>query len=204
MELDEEKFRNSHADTKLEKPFTSDQLRKMVRDLVTKTRTQNLADFMHLPEIIDSLTVVDVPKEVEVEAADAPAEPWNMESFAPIENFAASSTPDNESWVQTNLNKFKVPQPKTDDDFLSEIIMPPKKAKVIQPEPEPKPQSQHREPIFAEPKISEADLETIVRRQTKEMLESIIWKLVPDMAERIIKEEVQRLLSDKDGQIQLD
>lgn len=236
MELDEEKYRNSKADRNLEKPFTSDQLRKVVRDLVPKTASQTLADFMHLPEIIESLktevpkgvqkkappvtlakepeplfqfreeTVLDGPTpELEVDETSKSTESWNMESFAPIENFSGPTVNENETWVQTNLSKFKVPEPKSDDEFLKEIATPPPKAKTAPPEPAPiQEKVEKSEKIFAEPKISETQLEIIIRKQAKEMLESVIWKVVPDMAERIIKEEITRLMQDKDGQIQFD
>ncbi len=212
MEFDEQKFKHSMANAKLEKPFTSEQLRKTIRDLVVKTSTQNLADFIHLPEIIESLKLEPrvkpaVREETVLNLSEATSEnsveAWNMESFAPIESFAGPTTSEDESWVQTNLNKFKVPEPKTDDEFLAAITPAPKekdrektKEKIKE---QPAPQK-----IFAEPQLTEADLEPIIRKQAKEMIDSIIWKIVPDMAERIIKEEIQRLIHEKDSPIQLD
>ncbi|MDZ4663132.1 MAG: response regulator [Pseudomonadota bacterium] len=216
MELDEEKFKSSQADSKLEKPFTSDQLRKLIRELVPKTTSQSLSEFIQLPEIIESLNQENRqghPKDGAVNATENAAEAWNMESFAPIENFAEPTGPDNESWVQTNLNKFKVPEPKTDEEFLSEISTPPaplkdksdKSSKLVKRDPQVEANGVPlQQKIFAEPKITEAELEPIIRKQAKEMIDSIIWKIVPDMAERIIKEEIQRLLHEKDGQIHLD
>lgn len=46
------------------------------------------------------------------------------------------------------------------------------------------------------PQLTEAQLETLLQNQSREIIEKIVWKLVPDMAERIIREEIKRLLDE--------
>lgn len=41
-------------------------------------------------------------------------------------------------------------------------------------------------------------LESILREQVREVLETIAWKVIPDVAERIIREEVQKLLKESE------
>tara|TARA_Y100001958_G_C21224273_1_gene549624 strand:+ start:244 stop:1245 length:1002 start_codon:yes stop_codon:yes gene_type:complete len=49
MELDQDKFEACEADGQLEKPFDVNQLRKVVQDLVPKTKTQNLSEYLEFP-----------------------------------------------------------------------------------------------------------------------------------------------------------
>jgi CheY-like chemotaxis protein len=49
MELDAQQFNSSGADGKLEKPFEVEQLRKLVLELVPRTRSQRLAHFLEFP-----------------------------------------------------------------------------------------------------------------------------------------------------------
>lgn len=55
MELDQDKFQASRADTSLEKPFDVDTLRKIVNDLVPKTQSQRLSKFLSFPKLPDML-----------------------------------------------------------------------------------------------------------------------------------------------------
>lgn len=44
---------------------------------------------------------------------------------------------------------------------------------------------------------TEAELETILSAQSKELIESVVWKIVPDLAERIIREELEKIMKGK-------
>lgn len=50
----------------------------------------------------------------------------------------------------------------------------------------------------ASPQLSEAQLEAVLRNHSQEIIEKIVWKLIPDMAERIIRDEIKRLLDEPD------
>lgn len=50
MELDEQQAKNSGAEGRLEKPFDVETLRKVVLELVPKTRSQRLAHFLEFPQ----------------------------------------------------------------------------------------------------------------------------------------------------------
>jgi len=69
MELDQDKFDACAADGRLEKPFDVAQLRKVVQDLVPKTKTQSLSNYLEFP---------DVPKE-EQQSAPSPSAPPQRE-----------------------------------------------------------------------------------------------------------------------------
>lgn len=56
---------------------------------------------------------------------------------------------------------------------------------------------------FASPKIpslSAEQLEKIIREQSAEVIESVVWKVVPDLAAQIIERELNRLLKERESQ----
>lgn len=50
------------------------------------------------------------------------------------------------------------------------------------------------------PTLSAEQLEKIIREQSAEVIESIVWKVVPDLATQIIERELNRLLKERDAQ----
>jgi CheY-like chemotaxis protein len=68
-------------------------------------------------------------------------------------------------------------------------------AAPVQPQPEPvaapQPQSAPAQPAAAT--LSEADLIAALSRVSKEVIERIVWEVVPDLAEVLIKEEIRKL-----------
>ncbi len=272
MDFDEQKFKSSGADAKLEKPFNSDTLRNLVQNAVAKTKTQNLSQFIKLPEFVEEPTPLVPPKTTlppqakkgpapihidNVEALEidtgtiSKAQPsWNMESFENIESFAQkmrqtpneqpedfaqvrlnkkpsqtpqppsgfspADYPSADSWIQQDINKFRAPEPVDEEKTLMdslqgheedafEFTQPQrpsntgKHKKLVLEEitPTPKPIS-HQNPSYSQsPSIDEEKLAA----QTKEIIEQVIWKVVPEIAEKLIREELERLLKAKDGEI---
>ena len=41
--------------------------------------------------------------------------------------------------------------------------------------------------------IDEAQLKALLSNVSREIIEKIVWEIVPDLAERIIKEEIRKL-----------
>ena len=48
------------------------------------------------------------------------------------------------------------------------------------------------------PSLNEKQLEKILKSQSKDVIESVVWKVVPDLAERIIREKLDQLMKDLD------
>lgn len=117
MELDERLASTCGADRRLEKPFEVDHLRQIVMELVPKTRSQRLANFLQfsdnvaapLKEEVEARSVPEKKPEAKPEpksdvrpgskptpAAAAPSS-WNMESFEPISEFADTADRDEET-----------------------------------------------------------------------------------------------------------
>jgi CheY-like chemotaxis protein len=50
------------------------------------------------------------------------------------------------------------------------------------------------------PALSAAQLEKLIREQSAEVIESVVWKVVPDLAAQIIERELNRLLKERESQ----
>lgn len=51
----------------------------------------------------------------------------------------------------------------------------------------------------AVPQLSEEQLIEIIRQQSQEVIESVVWKIVPDLATQIIERELSRLLREREA-----
>ncbi len=261
MDFDEQKFKSSGADAKLEKPFNSDTLRNVVQNAVAKTKTQNLSQFIKLPEFVEEPQATPAPIQIDnVEALEIdtgttnkPQPSWNMESFENIESFAqkmqqsepAGEHPDDfaqvrlskktqnqknqstfspadypsaDSWIQQNINKFRAPEPvdeekslmdslrKNEDDAyeFTKSSVPSntgKQKKLVLEEIASIAKPAPYQPLSpSQSSVSALDEERLAT-QTREIIEQVVWKVVPEIAERLIREELERLLKAKDTEI---
>lgn len=129
-----------------------------------------------------------------------------------------------QEWSTKSLGRFQVEPdnlshdmavsvPDDDGDLVLDLENDDDVQAVQPPTPQPfsQHQSQHRKtpastlasPVpTAEPSapvrpMSEAQIEKIVREQARALIESVVWKVVPDLATQIIEREIQRLLAEK-------
>ena len=65
----------------------------------------------------------------------------------------------------------------------------------FEPNLQPPPQTKAATPTG----LSEAQLEKIIRAQSAEVIESVVWKVVPELATQIIERELNRLLKERDS-----
>ena len=47
------------------------------------------------------------------------------------------------------------------------------------------------------PQFTEKQLEAIIRAQAKDVIEKVVWQIVPEIASRIIEREIERLLKER-------
>lgn len=118
-----------------------------------------------------------------------------------------SEDPEDGQWSATTLDRFRVNIPEANHDELavelpnedlSEVtrdIPTDLSLKVETPEPPPRAPAQPRSAPTSG--LNEAQLERIVLEQARGLIESIAWKIVPDLATQIIEREIKRLLSEK-------
>lgn len=95
MELDTKQVDACGADGRLEKPFEVEMLRKLVLDLVPRTRSQRLATFLEYPATIAAplKAEVDAEKAQRQAAAAAAAPPSAPQPTGPIENTSSIVLP---------------------------------------------------------------------------------------------------------------
>lgn len=304
MELDSSRFSECGADGDIEKPFDKDTIRSLVQKLVSKTQTNELAQFTTPPEtaaivqeaklneqppaaspssdVHDIEEVAEVIKPMQEEKAPT-SDAWSMESFDGIEDFVqkplsavendtSSATPNDddvpvidlgpdllstpsdegEEWVQKSqpnltempqeqpldtaaietasanadqwspqdLSEFKVEIPDENDDggtdpdvevdfSLTEqpvekdfAVHAPHQAEVTPAFKEashPSPESEEAEFIQPIKPLSEKQLEDVLKAQSKDVIESVVWKIVPDLAEKIIREKIETLMKEMES-----
>ena len=288
MELDEDKVQASKANSKLEKPFDVNSLRKIVQEFVEKTKTQRLSGFLTFPDRPDfeeSKPKTALPPPTATSTQTPPPPPkteespqWNMESFEPIDQFKPVSLTKAEvkdqdleligsqadeaatQWKQKSLGDFKVQSDETTDDEIPiDYMIPEEKMdtprgmlRTGQPPPPPSkpilqwdtnedskvlrggayvidsasqtfeykgpsnpsiPSATKPPPVPPEvdvdlavesipsreasgPSIPSAELERMIQERAQAMIEEVVWKVVPELASRIIERELQKLLSE--------
>jgi CheY-like chemotaxis protein len=225
MELDEDKLQAARSDGHLEKPFDVKDLRKIINDLVPRTRGQKLGGFLTFPKMPE----IDAGGGMVAAPEPSPGN-WNMENFDPIpaanqadpdalEGFEEVPLPpppkmdqlgpaedaelekEATQWSAKPLGRFQVDDRSQDEinvqlnedvaeispDPELEIERPAARAAKTMPQPQTAPQIQ----------LSQAELQKLVHDQARAIIESIAWKVVPDLATQIIERELKRLLSEK-------
>lgn len=267
MEIDETKATECRADRRLEKPFDADHLRSLVTDLVQKTTTNPISNFLSFPEMPDfdespspSAKLPSAiptsfelePKEEKVyngpEAEESglikplpkislPEEEYTVSPLSEPE-IPEDIEPDEGGWAHQDLSKFKLNIPDNEAiDFAAKFVIPQdedlnqahievegdfeevtfakgeleKESFVSKVEKSVKeqmmetlqkgPKSKSASPN-AEPKsqskmdLSSDMIEKVVREEAREVIESVCWKLIPEIAERIVREEINKILKE--------
>lgn len=165
---------------------------------------------------MDSFDPIPNPKESE-EFKEVPLPPPpKMEPLADV----GDDEEDNEvtNWSTKPLNKFRVDLPEDQDDLAvtiereDELEVEPLPPPPFGAQPPPAPPAGSTVSPLAPPpmaataggsggkvELSEAQLERLVASQAKAIIESIAWKIVPDLANQIIERELKRLLDEKDA-----
>lgn len=152
-----------------------------------------------------------------------PSEPVRAQKPPPLraQPAAPAEEPDENQWFQKTLSKFKLdPSRQTEAD---RSVKPPKAPSVYesedgdaleldlgdeattasQPIPESKPPALKVTSVSAGsatgaiPQLNEKQLEAIIRAQSQEVIEKVVWQVVPEIATRIIERELERLLKER-------
>ena len=197
MELDEDKVQAAQANARLEKPFDVEALRKIVQDLVPKTRSQRLSSYLQFPKLPDFQDPAHQKQQEQMDDEDTAL------TNIPID-LGGEEEDDFKPLTLKEKDQFRV----NVDELGSQADIPvnfsvPDDSPVPPPPPPPvtaKPTAKAYEaamPTSVAP-MTEDQLEQIIRSQAKEMLESVIWKVVPDLAAQMIEKELKRLLSQEE------
>lgn len=218
MELDQDKFEASMANAQLEKPFDVSALRKLVTELVPKTNSQRLSQFLAFPKmpemqepaqpppVEDSVTPeaeeefkqVSIPKmkgadkfRLNIKPEDLEPDALPVDYSVPgdhVEEVAAAPTPAKSasSPRAPKVAAPPIPAISAEDLEMEELVeVPLDDERSLTPAP-----------IQA---LDPEQLEKIIRSQSAEVIESVVWKVVPELAKQIIERELNKLLQERDS-----
>lgn len=230
MDLDEEKFKQSKADARLEKPFDKQNLRKLIIHFVPKTKSQGLSEFLTLPELRQPDNDADeeeygktlthfLPKAREtlsgIKLDDEPDEfqagPTPFQSTIPEISPLTTQSDDEEEWVPRPITA----APQTMEDNyeveVAKIELPPEIPPVTAPELDTLPlMGRPRRTIPPPPKYSgpppqiqldHKQLDELVRAEIRPILEKAVAKALPEIIERVIREEIERLMQETEHEL---
>ncbi len=292
MELDEDKYTACGANSHLEKPFDVAALRKIINELVPKTKTQRLSRYLNFPKL------PEFEEQARPASAGAPqdgpakgAEDWNMDQFEPLEapvysdeddfkevSLPSAPAPEEEfvpgnkaqgprffkkdeeteeeqnDWAQQDLSKFRLnlgEDNTSENDLPVDYLIPDEKIEADQvisdisqsrslissaPASQTEasqdmdsdlevefprdsgydsnaeievdlstlsrhsPQSSQSQSVI-QSSFSKDEMEEILRSEARKVIEEICWKVVPELAERMLEREIQALLKDAEAEV---
>lgn len=229
MEVDEAKISRSGANGRLEKPFDAEQLRNLVNNLVQKTTTNPVSSFLTFPEM-PNFEETPAEMSTPGNADDIYAIPDEEFAAVPLTSQKSEEEHDEGGWSHQDLSKFKINIPETENtDFASKFVIPQDEELAsahfevsgnfeevsFQEEPQDltvkKAPAASAAPSAAKPNTlaktqSQGDMkadmmEKIIREEAREVIEAICWKILPEIAERIVREEINKILRDTDKSI---
>ncbi len=244
MELDEDKLQASHADGQLEKPFDVAALRKLVAELVPRTKDQRISQFLtfpKMPDIEEKKTVVQPEpepaskSEEDFQQVPIPKMKGSNDKFRvhlKPEELSPEAMPVDFSESQDGSDVLETQSQGVDDLLASgetdefsirdSSVRSPQglsNRASIPPTP-PIDASDELDVDFSDHSseqqldtpgargnvssmttgaLTEAQLEKIIRSQSAEIIESVVWKVIPDLASQIIERELQKLLKEKEA-----
>lgn len=165
---------------------------------------------------MDSFEPLQVPDDEidEFVAVDLPPAPPPAKAAGKPETEPDLDDDGDNQWIQRTLSNYKVQPPQPEDEEVdfglpdpdtiirNEMTSTRAAAKAPTPAveddieldlsdaPAPRP-----EPI---PQLNDKQLEAIIRAQSKEVIEKVVWQVVPEIATQIIERELQKLLKERD------
>ncbi len=200
MELDEVRARSSQADDRLEKPFDADILRGLVRKYVPRTQTNAISSYLTFPPMPQFEDPQNLTKnEEEEEFSQVPLYPQKEDSSLSDENWTQQSlqnikpTTTAENGNLPDFNQFMIPE-----NDLGEAR--------VQSNGEFEEVTFSKKSVAVEiPKTMSATetvlLERVAREEARAIIESICWKLMPEIAERVVREEISKILKQAEKEI---
>ncbi len=200
MELDEVRAQSAMADDRLEKPFDADILRGLVRKHVPRTQTNTISSYLSfppMPQFEDSAPSLQNDPEEE-DFAQVPLYPQKSE--APISE---------DNWTQQNLQNIPVTPFIQDQnpDFNQFMVSGSDLGEIsIRTDGEFEEVTFAKKSIITEaPKTMSATetvlLERVAREEARAIIESICWKMMPEIAERVVREEIAKILKQAEKEI---
>jgi len=224
MEFDEKLAQKAGANGRLEKPFDTEGLRDVVNRLVKKTEThplKGLLDFPTLPDFEESETMVRHRLQNQAEN-DSLVIDDDLEDFQPLDlkpvatknkpaahqltktpktqpvhTITEEYDPSNDIQIETeNFGEFEeVVLVKNDkEDELEKTIQGQLKS-YLESSPVALNKIQNANDSVKGKPLTRFD-EQLVREEVRSMAEKICWQIIPEITEKIVREELKKLLTD--------
>lgn len=156
----------------------------------------------------------------EFQQVPLPKKPFGQTNTTPLSQFhsGGNTSSGNDQWAQQDLSKFKIQVPtedfssdleeidleKTsiafstgeDNILLQDIHAPNPRMSTISEAPAVWPSTRSSDLAEGSGALSESRAEMILREEARAVLTEVAWKLLPDICERVVREELQKLLKD--------
>jgi len=212
MQLDDQLFKESNAEASLEKPFDTETIRALVEKLVPKLQTFPLKGFLNfspLPDFEESDTFIKQKNDFntlsksELSRITTPAITQTS-----MQDEEADSLPHNEEWSSAKTNQFVI-ETESFGDFeeVKAINSVNKKAgdnpldlqqkinEQINTYLKGSPVATHRAKSTLQQKnnLSNFD-EQLMKEEIRQITERICWQIIPEIAEKIARQELAKLL----------
>ncbi len=219
MEFDEKLAQKAGANGRLEKPFDTEGLRDVVNRLIKKTDThplKGLLDFPTLPDFEESETMVRHRLQNQAQN-DSLVIDDDLEDFqpldlkpvatkhkpAPTKNKPAVHTiteeydPSNDIQIETeNFGEFEeVVLVKSDKEDELETKIQGQLKNYLESSPVALNKIQNSSDGGKGKPLTRFD-EQLVREEVRSMAEKICWQIIPEITEKIVREELKKLLTD--------
>ncbi len=202
MDLDHQKFNQSKANSSLEKPFDSDSLKKLVLDLVPKLSGNKIAPFTQFIDRPDFTQ--DWEEEFKSVSLKDLSERASDASSQTQPNFKLSESADSTKTAAT-INWEATPQESAESESDLELDLTNTNVLLSNSQQEVSLDS-FTSAGFKTPTsdsnslrsaaIDPLRMEEILRSEARDVIEKIAWSLLPDIVDRVVKEEVQRILKE--------
>lgn len=226
MDLDETKFRQSKADGRLEKPFEKQALRKIVQHFVPKTKSQGLSEFLTLPDLRNDESPEDqfgktlshfIPRGGALSELKLDEDQDEFRSGPPpFQSTVAEISPltahndEPEEWVPRSIAASSSPEENYEVE-IANVQLPPEPAPLSTPELDTLPAMGRPRRTTPPPsryagpppqiQLDQKQLDELIRSELKPIIERVIAKALPEIAERVIREEIGRLMKDAENEI---
>lgn len=207
MDLDHQKFALSKANSSLEKPFDSDSLKKLVLDLVPKLSGNKIAPFTQFSERPDftqdwdeefkSVSLKDLS---DLSSQTQPNFQMPPDASEPTQNSMASSA--TIQWEPQSLQPTEAVEtlvPDFDVTNTNVLLSNSQQEVSIESFTSAGVRSSPRmgnSSVNNSPSIDPLRMEEILRSEARDVIEKIAWNLLPGIVDRVVKEEVQKILKE--------
>lgn len=226
MELDEQKFQHCKANARLEKPFDAEMLRNLVKDLVQKTKTNPISDYLTFAQLPDfqesSRSNLDSSLDTDETSDEFSSVPLTSKNVSPLADAWSESKLKDFSSINNENSEFELSmdaQVNSEGDFDEITFIDIDNGEPITHESINeslnKSASEDFKTISRQTSLNENDhssigkndsfslarQEEIFREESRKMIEKICWQILPEITERLVKEEINKLLKDVEKSI---